>query len=133
MSFCSQTFLLFFVLVFSLYWALPWQRARVWLLLGASFYFYSCWNHWLACLIVFSTTIDYFLARGIEATRSPSLRRLFLTVNVVGNLGLLCSPVRQLLSRLLAKVAAGGRAGDLPAGPERPAPDRYFVLYFENR
>ena len=37
MLFCSRQFLFFFAAVFALYWALPWRRARVWLLLGASF------------------------------------------------------------------------------------------------
>src|SRR5438132_3750995 len=64
MLFCSQAFLLFFLLVFTAYWALPWQRARVWLLVLASLYFYACWNKWLACLIGLSTTVDYFLAPG---------------------------------------------------------------------
>src|ERR1051326_6285338 len=89
MLFCSQAFLLFFAVVFICYWALPWQRARVWLLLIASFYFYARWNHWLALLIGASTVIDYFLARGIESWTSPGGRRLLLILNLIGNLGLL--------------------------------------------
>ena len=90
MLFCSFQFLVFFAIIFCAYWVFPWQRVRVWLLLGASFYFYASWNHWLACLIVFSTTVDYFLARAIEAAESKSLRRLLLAINIVGNLGMLC-------------------------------------------
>jgi alginate O-acetyltransferase complex protein AlgI len=90
MLFTSHQFLVFFVIVLSAYWALPWHRARVWLLLAASFVFYASWNHALACLIVLTSTVDYFLARAIEASRSPPLRRLLLGINVVGNLGLLC-------------------------------------------
>ena len=41
MLFCSQQFVLFFIAVFAVYWMLPWHRARVWLLLAASFYFYA--------------------------------------------------------------------------------------------
>jgi hypothetical protein len=41
MLFCSQQFLVFFVGVFAVYWALPWHRVRVWLLLVASFTFYA--------------------------------------------------------------------------------------------
>jgi alginate O-acetyltransferase complex protein AlgI len=88
--FTSHHFLFFFTAVFAAYWALPWHRARVWLLLAASFAFYASWNRWLACLIVLTTTVDYFLARAIEASRSVPLRRLLLAANVVGNLGLLC-------------------------------------------
>ena len=40
MLFCSEKFLLFFGVVFSLYWTLPWPRMRVGVLLGASFWFF---------------------------------------------------------------------------------------------
>jgi alginate O-acetyltransferase complex protein AlgI len=90
MVFCSQPFCLFFLVVFSLYWALPWHRARVYLLLAASFYFYACWNHWLALLLCFSTFLDYLLARGMEATEGPRIRKLLLLISLCGNVGLLC-------------------------------------------
>jgi alginate O-acetyltransferase complex protein AlgI len=90
MLFCSFHFLVFFAIVFCAYWAIPWQRARVWLLLAASFVFYATWNHWLASLIVATTTLDYFLARAIEASPSRAIRRLLLTINIALNLGMLC-------------------------------------------
>jgi alginate O-acetyltransferase complex protein AlgI len=43
----------------------------------------------LAALICLSTLVDYLLARGMEATGRPALRRFFLGVSLVGNLGLL--------------------------------------------
>src|SRR5438270_6686554 len=90
MLFCSQQFLVFFAAVLALYWALPSRRGRVWLLLGASFYFYACWNRWLALLICASTFADYWLARGIEAGDGGRRRKLLLGVSLAGNLGLLC-------------------------------------------
>ena len=48
MLFCSQNFFLFFVVIFCVYWALPWRQPRVWLLLAASFFFYATWSAWLA-------------------------------------------------------------------------------------
>jgi alginate O-acetyltransferase complex protein AlgI len=90
MLFCSQAYLLFFALIFLVYWAMPWQRARVWLLLVGSFYFYASWNEWLACLICVSTFVDYWLARGMDAGFSPRMRKVFLLTNILGNLGLLC-------------------------------------------
>src|SRR3954447_22313016 len=91
MLFCSDRFLLFFTVVFAAYWSLPWHRARVWLLLGASFYFYACWNRWLALLVLCSTTLDYLLAHAIHATATPWRRRLLVAVSVCANLGLLCT------------------------------------------
>ena len=72
MLFCTQEFLLFFTIVLLAYWALPWHRARVWLLLAASFYFYASWNHWLAIIVCVSSTLDYLLARGMDAFTSST-------------------------------------------------------------
>jgi alginate O-acetyltransferase complex protein AlgI len=89
MLFCSPEFFGFFAVVFTLYWAMPWHRPRVWLLTAASFYFYASWNKWLALIIAVSTTLDYLLAQGMEATGRQPLRRLLLLASLVGNLGLL--------------------------------------------
>ncbi len=89
MLFCSEKFLLFFIAVFVAHWAMPWHRARTWLLLGASFYFYASWNRWLAALICVSTAMDYWVARGMDSSASPRWRRLLLVVSLVSNLGLL--------------------------------------------
>jgi alginate O-acetyltransferase complex protein AlgI len=90
MLFCSQQFLAFFAAIFLAYWLLPWHKARVWLLLAASFYFYASWNAWLAVIICISTALDYLLARGMDATASHRRRRLLLAVSLTANLGLLC-------------------------------------------
>src|SRR5271166_1302507 len=90
MLFCSYEFLIFFVVVFSFYWALPWHRARVWLLLAASFFFYASWNKWLACIVLFSSALDYLLARAIEGLSSQRARKLLVGLSVAANLGLLC-------------------------------------------
>jgi alginate O-acetyltransferase complex protein AlgI len=89
MLFCTQAFLLFFTIVFLAYWALPWQRARVWLLLAASFYFYASWNRWLAVIVCVSATFDYLIARGLDATVATRRRKLLLTLSIAGNLGVL--------------------------------------------
>src|SRR5262245_53678208 len=113
MLFCTERFLVFFLAGFAAYWALPWPRARVWLLLCASFYFYASWNKGLALLICASTTADYWLAGGIEASHDPRRRRLLVRLNRVGNLVLSCyftyancflDPQRQ------AGAACGGHA-----------------------
>src|SRR5260370_3006162 len=78
--FCSLPFAAFFSCVFIVYWLLPWKRARVYLLLAASFAFYACWNEWLAILITFTTMLYYFLALPMDAL-PPHLPRnpLFLS------------------------------------------------------
>jgi alginate O-acetyltransferase complex protein AlgI len=65
------------------------DRGRVWLLTAGSFFFYACFNRWLALIICVSTALDYGIARGLDASSSQRLRRLLLTVSLVANLGLL--------------------------------------------
>src|SRR5262249_8938372 len=87
--FCSEKFLIFFIVVFLVYWAMPWRQARVWWLLAASFYFYASWNRWLALIICVSTLMDYLIGLGFEASSRPRLRRLLLGFSISANLGLL--------------------------------------------
>jgi alginate O-acetyltransferase complex protein AlgI len=88
-SFCSVQYLAFFVVVFAAYWALPWKRGRVYLLLAASFAFYACWNKQLALLVGATTVLDYFLAQGIAASRSVRAGKSLVGVSLAVNLGLL--------------------------------------------
>lgn len=89
MLFCTREYLVFFVAVIAVYWLAPWRAVRVWLLLGASFYFYACWNRWLACIVLATSVMDYVVARGMDATDRQPLRRLLLILSLVMNLGLL--------------------------------------------
>jgi alginate O-acetyltransferase complex protein AlgI len=89
MLFCSQAYLFFFVAVFTVYWLLPWHRLRVWLLLGASFYFYASWNKWLASLIVFTTAMDFLMARDMDRADKPGERKALLWLSLLMNVGLL--------------------------------------------
>jgi alginate O-acetyltransferase complex protein AlgI len=90
MLFCSLHFLVFFLVVFTLYWLIPYARLRVWWLLAASFYFYASWNKWLALIIFASTSFDYLAARTIAAASSPRVRKGLAAASVVANLALLC-------------------------------------------
>lgn len=116
MLFCSQTFLVFFTCIFVLYWAIPWQRTRIWLLLAASFYFYASWNHWLALLIGVTTALDYLIARGIAATESHRGRLSLLLLSLVINLGLLTyfKYANFFLHSLEEAVIAAGGSVSLP-------------------
>jgi alginate O-acetyltransferase complex protein AlgI len=91
MLFVTQKFLIFFLVVFGTYWAIPWKRPRVWLLLVASYYFYFCFNQWLALVVASSSVADFLIARGMDrVSRSSWLRRGLLVASLVMNLGLLC-------------------------------------------
>jgi alginate O-acetyltransferase complex protein AlgI len=89
MFFNSPAYLGFFLVVFALYWALPWQRPRVWFLVAASIAFYAVWSQLLALLVVTTAVMDFLLARGMDAWQGPRLRRLLLGTSLAVNLGLL--------------------------------------------
>jgi D-alanyl-lipoteichoic acid acyltransferase DltB (MBOAT superfamily) len=110
MLFSTFDFLLFFVPVAALTWALR-GWARVWLLLAASYFFYMAgpktdplptpWYY--AGLLLASTVLDYVCALRITAATARTVgagdavahatarraRAAWLTVSLVGNLGLL--------------------------------------------
>jgi alginate O-acetyltransferase complex protein AlgI len=89
--FCTKQFILFFLIVLTTYWALPWRRARVYLLLAASFYFYASWNRQLACLICFSTVLDFLIGLVLDRPALAAVwRRALLALSVTANLGMLC-------------------------------------------
>jgi alginate O-acetyltransferase complex protein AlgI len=89
MLFCSTEYVLFLTAVLAVYWAMPWARLRVLLLLAASIYFYASWSAELAVLVLATSMLDYGLARAIEAVASPLGRRLLLLTSLTCNVGIL--------------------------------------------
>jgi alginate O-acetyltransferase complex protein AlgI len=88
MLFNSWQFVPFIAAVLGLYFVLPfrWQNR---MLLAASCLFYGAWDWRFLVLLVISTSIDYVVARRIEASRSESIRRRLLFVSCAANLGIL--------------------------------------------
>ena len=88
MIFHSLDFILFFVAVLCVYWALSlrWQNL---FLLGASYVFYGYVHAWYCLLIAATTLIDYSCARGIAS--NPKRKKIFLVVSLVSNFSILCA------------------------------------------
>jgi len=89
MLFNSPTFVVFFIIVFSLYWALRERRAQNILLIAASYVFYGTWSWKFLLLLIFSTGFDYTCGRVIGSTTHPRRRRAFLIASIAANLTLL--------------------------------------------
>lgn len=90
MLFDTTLFVWFFLVVFVGFWTLVrFPMARVIWLLMASYAFYASWNPELVALIVFSTLLDYTAGKRIYEATTLRSRKLWLTVSLVGNLGLL--------------------------------------------
>ncbi|MXP10910.1 MBOAT family O-acyltransferase [Pseudoblastomonas halimionae] len=93
MLFSTGTFWLFFPVVFALLatnrWLLRSVPVQNGIILGASYVFYGWWDWRFLGLIAVSTLLDYVAAIGMESTRRQSVRRRWLHLSVVGNLGIL--------------------------------------------
>ncbi|HSQ38790.1 MAG TPA: MBOAT family O-acyltransferase, partial [Anaerolineales bacterium] len=87
MALTSYDFLLFFLVVFTLYWLVRRRQWQNMLLLAASYIFYGWVHPWYALLLGLATLADYGLALGIARHRTRT--RLFLTFSLLLNLGLL--------------------------------------------
>src|SRR5690606_20865684 len=91
MLFNSLDFAIFLPIVFILYWFVFKRSlsAQNVLLLLASYVFYGWWDWRFLSLIVFSTLVDFIVAKGLFKQQEPSKRKLLLGVSLVFNLGLL--------------------------------------------
>ena len=88
MIFNSFHFIYFFIIVTSLYFALP-HRQRWLLLLLSSCYFYMAFVPIYILILGFTIVVDYFAGIYIENAHGKR-RKLFLIYSLVANIGILC-------------------------------------------
>ncbi len=90
MQFDTALYIWFLIIVFAGNWALiSRERLRIVWLLIASYVFYASWNYQLLVLILFSTVLDYTVGWQIARARSKRTAKMWLTLSLVGNLGVL--------------------------------------------
>jgi alginate O-acetyltransferase complex protein AlgI len=87
-SFNSIEFLLFFPVVVTVYFLLP-HRYRWILLLLSSYYFYMSWKAEYIILIFVSTVADYIAGLKIYGAKTKNVRKFYLGLSLVINLGFL--------------------------------------------
>jgi alginate O-acetyltransferase complex protein AlgI len=88
MLFDTPAYFLFLIAVVFLYWRLGWRRQNA-LLLCASYFFYGWWDWRFLLLMIFSTVVDYFIAKRLAVMPIGTRRRALLIVSLCINLGLL--------------------------------------------
>jgi len=86
--FDTPVYFVFLALVVALYWRLKWRRQNE-LLLVASYFFYGWWDWRFLVLMLFSTSIDYIIARKIENTLEPRRRKSLLIFSLIINFTIL--------------------------------------------
>jgi alginate O-acetyltransferase complex protein AlgI len=90
MLFNTLEYLIFFLVVLGVSWLMfGLQRLRIWFILAASLYFYTSNNHWAVLILLFTTTVDYFICLALGRTDHPPRRQLLMVVSLVSNLGVL--------------------------------------------
>lgn len=82
MLFNSIDFIIFLIVVVAIYYVIPNNKIRKLFLLGASYYFYGCWNLSFLAILLFVTLLSY--GSGLGYRRDGSKRdRILLVVSVV--------------------------------------------------
>ena len=90
MLFNSWTFVVFLVVVLTLYYRLGLRGQNV-LLLIASYVFYGFWDWRFIGLLVVSTLVDFSVALMMSGSASQRRRRALLVTSILVNLGILAS------------------------------------------
>ncbi|WCO02535.1 MBOAT family O-acyltransferase [Psychroserpens ponticola] len=91
MLFNSLDFAIFLPIVFILYWFLFKKSIRLQnlLIVLASYVFYAWWDWRFLSLIIFSSLLDYFVANLLKDEQRNFKRKVFVSISVFFNLGLL--------------------------------------------
>lgn len=91
MLFNSVTFVVFITITFVLYWT-PITKSKQHqniILLIASYVFYGWWDYRFLSLIIFSSAVDYFIGKVIYKESDLRIRKTYLIISLLSNLGLL--------------------------------------------
>ena len=91
MLFNSPEYILFLPIVFLLYWFVFNRRLKLQnlLILISSYIFYGWWDWRFLSLIFLSTVVDYFVGMQIYSSKDNNVRRTYLWVSILFNIGLL--------------------------------------------
>ena len=88
MLFNSIIFLILFSIVVPTYYYLSIKKRKIFLLV-VSYFFYGYWDYRFCSLLLLSTVIDYFTGKYIYLSDDNNLRKRFLYISLLTNLGLL--------------------------------------------
>ena len=89
MLFTTIDFIVFFVLILAAVAIVKHRKFQHLILLGGSYYFFYFSSNYLIVLLIFSTILDFYLAKIIHDTKDAFRKKLLLTISLAGNLGLL--------------------------------------------
>ncbi|MCB1193426.1 MAG: MBOAT family protein [Leptospiraceae bacterium] len=85
MLFTSLLFLLFFLIVYTVYWLVPWQKGKEVILLIASIIFYGSWSFPFLLHFMGIVILNYYVVESL--LKNPS-KKLFVSILVINFLNL---------------------------------------------
>ncbi|HAT1659141.1 TPA: MBOAT family protein [Legionella pneumophila] len=88
MNFATFQFILFLSLSLAIFFLIG-AYYRKYFILICSYVFYGTWSVPLISIILFSTSVDYYLGNRIHNTTSKQLKKLFLTLSILINCSIL--------------------------------------------
>ena len=117
MLFNSFEFAVFFVLTLAIYWgaAERWSIRKA-IVIVASYIFYGAWNPPYLVLLLWTTALDYWIARGIGASSSRAAKRWLLALSCTTNLQRYLHGRHSPVHREVDVQYARGRSSDQPIG-----------------
>jgi len=89
MLFNSLTFLIFFIIFYSLYLGIKNKKYRIYLITLSSYVFYGFWNSPFVLLLLISTVVDFNIGKRIYVAKSQNRRKFLLIISLLVNLGML--------------------------------------------
>lgn len=122
MSFQSAQFFFFLFVTLILYYAVP-ARAKIPVLLAASWIFYACAGTGYLVLLCAASLLAFFLGHALGRARAPGARRAILAAGLVLLLGNLCFfKYYDLFGKQLAIAASNLNWGYIPPDTGLAAP-----------
>lgn len=90
MLFHSLSFLAFLAVTFALYWVVARSKlARLSVLLVASVAFYAAWTPLPLLVFLWIAVVDHAMVKALHRTERPVLRKLWVALSVISDLGVL--------------------------------------------
>jgi len=89
MLFNSAEFIIFFIVVISIITIIKHKKFQHLFIIFASYFFFYFSSNYLLSLLIFSTLLDYYVAKEIWRTHNKQRKKLLLITSLAGNLGLL--------------------------------------------
>ena len=89
MLFTTIEFIIFFVVVLTCIYIIKNRNFQHLIILFSSYFFFYFSSNSLITLLIFSTLLDYYLAKEIFKSKNIIHKKIFLTLSLVANIGLL--------------------------------------------